>query len=211
MEPSENAQKYFKRYNKEKRTFAALQEQTETTTKEREYLQVLLHTLSTCRDEADIEQIREELAESGYAKKRKKAAAKPPKAHLLRYVSSDGADIFVGKNNKQNDELTLRLADNRDVWLHVKDIPGSHVLIKTGGGVPSDTALTEAAQLAAYYSKAKGGSNVPVDYTLRKNVRKPSGAKPGMVIYDNHRTLFVTPDEEVVKGLEPKNYIDRKF
>ncbi|MCL2617014.1 MAG: NFACT family protein, partial [Defluviitaleaceae bacterium] len=203
LEPSENAQKYFKRYNKEKRTFFALQEQMAQTTQEREYLQSLLHTLSTCRDEGDIEQVREELAETGYIKKRKKSA-KPPKASPLRFTSSDGTDIFVGKNNKQNDELTLRIADNRDIWLHVKDIPGSHVLIKTAGTPISDTALMEAAMLAAYFSKAKNGSNVPVDYTARKNVRKPSGAKPGMVIYDNHRTLYVTPDDAAVKALECK-------
>ncbi|MCL2674541.1 MAG: NFACT family protein [Defluviitaleaceae bacterium] len=201
LDPAENAQKHFKRYNKEKRTFVALQEQMVATDQEREYLQSLLHTLSTCRDEADITQVREELAENGYIKKHKKAA-KPVKAKPLHYTSSDGADIFVGKNNKQNDELTLKIADNRDIWLHVKDMPGSHVLIKSGGAVPSDTTLEEAAMLAAYYSKAKSSSNVPIDYTQRKNVRKPSGAKPGMVIYENFKTIFVTPDENVIKNLK---------
>ncbi|MCL2852545.1 MAG: NFACT family protein [Defluviitaleaceae bacterium] len=200
LEPAENAQKHFKRYNKEKRTHAALQEQMTANDQEREYLQALLQTLSTCRDEADIEQVREELSENGYVKKRRKSA-KPVRARPLHYLSSDGMDIFVGKNNKQNDELTLRTADNRDIWLHVKDMPGSHVLIKTGGAAPSDTALTEAATLAAYYSKGKSSSNVPVDYTLRKHVRKPSGAKPGMVIYENFKTLFVTPEEEAIKAL----------
>ena len=200
LEPAENAQRYFKRYNKEKRTYAALQSQMAANDIEREYLLALLQTLSTCRDEADIEQVREELSENGYVKKRKKTS-KPVKARPLHYLASDGTDIFVGKNNKQNDELTLRIAGNRDIWLHVKDMPGSHVLIKTGGDDPSDMVLTEAAMLAAYYSKGKNGSNVPVDYTQRKNVRKPSGAKPGMVIYDNFKTLFITPDEEAVKRL----------
>ncbi|MCL2617638.1 MAG: NFACT family protein [Defluviitaleaceae bacterium] len=200
LEPAENAQKYFKRYNKEKRTFTALREQMAANDAEQEYLRTLLQTLNTCRDEADIEQVREELAENGYVKKRKKHA-KPVKARPLHYLSHNGTDIFVGKNNKQNDELTLRTAGNQDIWLHAKDMPGSHVLIKNGGAPVSDTTLAEAAMLAAYYSKGKNGSNVPVDYTIRKNVRKPGGAKPGMVIYDNFRTLYVTPDEDAVKAL----------
>lgn len=192
LTPAENAQRYFKRYNKDKRAHNALAEQISANEDEQRYLEALIETLETCVDEADIDQVREELFENGYAKKRKPQKGLAPKAKPLHYLSSDGADIFVGKNNRQNDEL-LKSADNRDVWMHVKDIPGSHVIIKHTGGSVSELAIAEAAALAAYYSKGRESSNVPVDYTTRKNVKKPSGAKPGMVIYDNHRTLYITP------------------
>ena len=192
LSPAQNAQRYFRRYNKDKRTQAALEEQVATNNNEREYLEALIETLETCVDEADIEQVRDELYESGYVKRRGVRKGAVVKASPLKFAASDGAEILVGKNNRQNDDI-FRAADNRDIWMHVKDMPGSHVIVRHMGGGVSDEAIREAASLAARYSKARESSNVPVDYTLRKHVRKPSGAKPGMVIYDNHKTLYVTP------------------
>ncbi|MDR1559673.1 MAG: NFACT RNA binding domain-containing protein [Clostridiales bacterium] len=124
----------------------------------------------------------------------------------MKFISSDGFDIYVGKNNKQNDELTLRFAASDDIWLHTKEIPGSHVIIKSRGADVSDAALREAALLAAYYSKARQSSQVPVDYTLKKNVKKPNGAKPGMVIYVSNKTIYITPEEELVRRVK-QSYI----
>lgn len=203
--PAENAQKYFSRYNKAKRTLAALEIQEKQNDEELLYLESVLNALENASDEGDLTEIRTELAESGFIRRQspKKGASKPKKAKPLHFVASDGYEIFVGKSNLQNDELTLRFADSTDLWLHTKEIPGSHVIIRTNGtGTASDTALTEAANLAAYYSKGKNSSMVPVDYTLRKNVKKPNGAKPGMVIYLTNRTLYVTPDEEKVHSMQ---------
>lgn len=119
----------------------------------------------------------------------------------MQFISSDNITILVGKNNKQNDELTTKLSSPDDIWLHTKDIPGSHVIIKATLDTVTNQTLEEAAELAAYFSKARMSSKVAVDYTARKNVKKPSGAKPGMVIYDNQTTVFVNPDEEKVVKL----------
>ncbi|MDD4842775.1 MAG: NFACT RNA binding domain-containing protein [Anaerotignum sp.] len=202
---AENAQKYFSRYNKAKRTLAALEIQEKQNDEELQYLESVLNALENASDEADLAEIRTELAESGFIRRQtpKKGAPKAKKAKPLHFKSSDGYEIFVGKSNLQNDELTLRFAESTDFWLHTKEIPGSHVIIRTNGtGVASDTALEEGANLAAYYSKAKNSSMVPVDYTLRKNVKKPNGAKPGMVIYLTNRTFYVTPDEEKVQSMQ---------
>ncbi len=198
LSPNENAQKYFKKYNKDKRTFKALQEQIVQNDQELEYLEGILATLQSCTDEADIEEIREELREQGFIKKRKQKSVKQKKSVMLKYKSLDGYDILVGKNNKQNDELTLRIAEGNDIWLHTKNIPGSHVLIRTNNTVPPPSTIEEAAMLAAYYSKARTGSHVPVDYTERKNVKKPNGAKPGFVIYETNKTAYITPDESAL-------------
>jgi len=194
---AENAQRYFKQYNKQKRTFAALQEQMDKNREDLSYLDSVAIAMETITDEADIAEIRAELATQGFAKRRtesknKKAAqaAKP-----LRYVSSDGYEIYVGKNNTQNDNLTLRMANNHDIWMHTKDIPGSHVIIITGGKEPPGTTILEGANLAAFHSKARNSAQVPVDYVVRRHVRKPNGAKPGFVIYDNYKTVYVTPVE----------------
>jgi len=194
---AENAQRYFKLYNKQKRAFIALGEQMEKNQSDLEYLDSVAIAMETITDEADIAEIRAELASQGFAKRRtepknKKAAvaAKP-----LRYISSDGFDIYVGKNNTQNDYLTLKMANGNDIWLHTKEIPGSHVIIVTGGKEPPVSTLIEAANLAAFYSKARNSAQVPVDYVAKKYVKKPSGAKPGFVIYDYHKTVYVTPAE----------------
>lgn len=202
---AENAQKYFSKYNKAKRTLAALEIQEKQNDEELRYLESVLNALDNASDDADLSEIRTELAESGFVRRQapKKGAPKPKKAKPLHFVSTDGYDIYVGKSNLQNDELTLRFADSTDIWLHTKEIPGSHVIIQTNGtATASDGALEEAANLAAYFSKAKNSSMVPVDYTLRKNVKKPNGAKPGMVIYLTNRTLYVTPDEEKMQAMQ---------
>ncbi len=202
---AENAQKYFSRYNKAKRTLAALETQEKRNNEELLYLESVLNALDSAADEADLAEIRAELAESGFVRRQtpKKGAPKAKKTKPLHFISSDGFDIYVGKSNLQNDELTLRFADSTDIWLHTKEIPGSHVILRTNGtGEASDTALEEAANLAAYFSKAKNSSMVPVDYTLRKHIKKPNGAKPGMVIYLTNRTTYVTPEEEQVQAMQ---------
>jgi len=202
LSPSENAQKYFKGYNKAKRTFAALQEQMTANESDLNYLDSVLASIASAADEADIAEIRMELAEQGFIKKAKKTnprkgkGVKEKKAKPLHYCSSDGFDIYVGKNNLQNDELTLRFARATDIWMHTKEIAGSHVIIQGAGREISETAILEGAMLAAYHSKARLSSQVPVDYCPRKFVRKPRGAKPGFVIYDSYNTMFVTPKEE---------------
>ncbi len=201
LTPAQNAQRYFKKYNKDKRTYSALIEQGEQNRQELQYLETVLTSINNCKDEADINDIREELYNVGIIKKSvKNPTAK--KSKPLHFISSEGFDIFVGKNNKQNDELTIKTAKAQDIWFHTKEIPGSHVLVKTNGKSPGNDTLNEAVQLAAYYSKASKSSLVPVDYTARKNVKKPNGAKPGMVIYDNYKTAYVTPDEALINGLQ---------
>ncbi len=193
--PSENIQYYFKKYNKLKKTEEAALEQLEKNEAELEYLQSVLTNILNCDSYDEIEDVRNELVETGYIKfkkssgKTKKAQSKP-----LHFLSSDGIDIYVGKNNIQNDYLTLKFADKKDIWLHTKNIPGSHVIIKNNNNI-SDKTLEEAAILAAYYSKAKDSTKVAVDYTEVKNVKKPSGAKPGMVIYTTNKTIYVDPYE----------------
>ena len=203
--PAENAQRYFNRYNKAKRTLAAMKIQKKQNDEELIYLESLLNALECAQEDADLQEIRQELSDAGFIKKRlstKKGQQRQKKAKPLHFVSSDGTDIYVGKSNLQNDELTLRFAQSTDIWLHTKDIPGSHVIIRTQGtGIASDSTLLEAVNIAAFYSKAKNGSNVPVDYTLRKNVKKPSGAKPGFVIYEQNKTSYITPDQNLIASL----------
>ncbi|SFJ62324.1 Rqc2 family fibronectin-binding protein [Thermoflavimicrobium dichotomicum] len=200
LTPSANAQYYFKKYNKLKASKKWNEEQIKKAKEEITYLESVLVQLqnSTLRE---IEQIREELQEEGWLKtptndkKRRKKEVPAP----MTVYSSSGTPILIGRNNKQNDYLTHQMASATDTWLHTKDIPGSHVVIRSKSY--DETTLLEAAMLAAYFSKARESSQVPVDYTLIKYVRKPSGARPGFVIYDHQRTLFVTPDEEKVKKI----------
>lgn len=206
--PAENAQKYFSKYNKAKRTLAALEIQKKQNDEELIYLESILNSLQTAKEEADLDEIRTELAEQGYMKRKtvkKNKSQKQKKAKPLHYISSDGFDIYVGKSNIQNDELTLRFAQSNDIWLHTKEIPGSHVIIKTNGiDIPNQTLL-EAANLSAYFSKSQNSSQVPVDYTFKKFVKKPNGAKPGMVIYEKYKTIYITPNETMVKNLKNKS------
>lgn len=203
--PAQNAQYYFKIYNKYRRVQETQSRFLQETQKELEYLESISHNLTMSNDDSDIAEIHEELIREGYIKE--KAQRKAGKKNTLvskphHFLSSDGLEIFVGKNNLQNDRLTLKTAMPNDLWLHTKGIQGSHVIIKTDGKPVPDTTLLEAANLAAYYSKGRSSSNVPVDYCYRKNVRKPKGAKPGMVIYENYKTLYVTPSEEKMLAIE---------
>jgi predicted ribosome quality control (RQC) complex YloA/Tae2 family protein len=200
--PSENAQNYFKKYNKAKNSLEIVKDQIEKTKQEIFYLEDILGQMESAAPR-DIAEIREELMEGGYIRSRNKKQAKKKKETkpiLEQYKSSTGLEILVGKNNKQNEYLTNRLARQYETWLHTKDIPGSHVVIKSTE--VDETTLKEAATIAAYFSKARQSSSVPVDYTMIKHVKKPSGSKPGYVIYDNQTTLYVTPDEEIVRKLK---------
>lgn len=196
LTPSQNVQRYYKLYQKAKTAEVEATKQLENAMCDLEYLESTLVLTQNAQSEADLNAIRSELGELGYMKKRiqnkKQKQQTASKPH--HYISSDGFDIYVGKNNTQNDMLTLRFANSQDMWFHTKKIHGSHTVIKLGVNkeIPPST-IKEAAGLAAYYSKARDSSNVPVDYTQIKNVKKPNGAKPGMVIYDYYNTIYVTP------------------
>ncbi|MCM8711022.1 NFACT family protein [Clostridium sp. SYSU_GA19001] len=198
--PSENIQSFFKKYNKLKKTEEMALIQIEATEQEALYLQSVLSNIKNAESYDEIEEIKRELIETGYIKFKKEHKKNVKTSKPLHFISSDNIDIYVGKNNIQNDFLTLKFADRNDIWLHTKNIPGSHVIIKSNGNIPQST-LKEAAILAAYYSNAKNSSNVPVDYTAVKNVKKPSGAKPGMVIYYTNKTLYVTPYDLKLKKI----------
>lgn len=199
--PSENAQRYFQKYQKAKNSVAIVEEQIVKTNEEILYFDSLLQQMEVASSK-DIEEIREELTEEGYVRNRKKknSKKKPTKPVLDKYLASDGTEIFVGKNNKQNDYLTTKFSRRDEIWLHTKDIPGSHVVIRSLE--PTEETLQEAAKIAAYYSKAKDSSSVPVDFTKVRHVKKPSGAKLGFVTYDNQQTLYVTPDADTVMKLK---------
>ncbi|MDP4143240.1 MAG: NFACT RNA binding domain-containing protein [Bacillota bacterium] len=193
--PSENIQSYFKKYNKLKKSEEMATIQLDSTKDEIEYLQSVLTNIQNADKYEEIEEIKKELIDTGYIKygKSSKKGKKDKPTKPLHFKSSDDIDIYVGKNNLQNDFLTLKFADKRDIWMHTKNIPGSHVIVKNMNGKIPDSTLLEAAALAAFYSKAKNSSNVPVDYTEVKNVKKPSGAKPGMVIYTTNKTILTEP------------------
>lgn len=196
LSPSQNAQRYYKKYNKAKTALTEAANQLKISRADLEYIESTLAMVENAESVTDINAIRAELANEGYItnrqnknKQKKKEISKP-----MHFVSSDGFDIYVGRNNTQNDYLTLKFANTADWWFHTKDIHGSHTVIKLGldKDVPKRTIL-EAAQLAAYYSKARESAQVPVDYTVIKNVKKPNGAKPGMVIYEGYNTVYVRP------------------
>lgn len=198
--PVENAQQYYTKYNKAKNALIMVQEQIEKTEEEIKYFEMLISQINQASP-TDIEEIREELADEGYLRKRnKKQKQKQSKPTPEKFISSTGIPISVGKNNKQNDYLTFKLAKKTDTWLHTKDIPGSHVVIHSED--PDEQTLQEAAILSAYFSKARESSSVPVDYTKIRHVKKPNGAKPGFVIYFEQKTVYVTPDEEIVLKLK---------
>ena len=205
LTPSENAQKYFKKYNKLKTAKIELTSQIAICNEEIEYLENIMLGIENCENLEELDDIKDELIKLGYAKAPFRYKAKKdidPTTKPNQFTSSDGFTILVGKNNKQNDYLTLRIADPEDLWMHTKNIPGSHVIIKCAGKEVPDNTLLEAATLAAYFSKARLSSQVPVDYTMKKHVKKPSGSKPGMVIYETNSTIYVTPTEELVVKLK---------
>ena len=198
--PSENIQLYFSKYNKLKKTEVAAKEQLRNAKEELDYLNSVLNSINTLEHYSEIEDIRRELMESGYIANKKTSKIKPKPSKPMHFLSSNGIDIYVGKNNLQNDYLTLKFADRTDIWLHAKDLPGSHVIIKNK--YPDENTLLEAATLAAYYSKAHNSSKVPIDYTEVRNVKKPSHSKPGMVIYYTNKTIYVDSSELSIKRIE---------
>ena len=199
LSPQQNAAKFYKDYTRMKNAEKELTKQIELGEQELKYLQSVLDELNRAQTEPELEEIRQELAAGGYV--RLDAARKRMKQHKLspmRFESTDGYPIYVGRNNRQNDELTFKLARKDDIWLHAQKVHGSHVIISCGGVKPPDDTITQAAQLAAYYSESTGGQNIPVDVTPVKQVKKLSGAKPGMVIYHTYNTVIVNPYGEIV-------------
>ena len=200
LTPQENAKKYFDRYNKLKRTAQALEEQLQDTEEEIQHLESISTALDIALLESDLSQIKEELQEYGYIKKhsvgKKKALAKSKPLH---YISSDGYDIYVGKNNYQNEELTFKFATGNDWWFHAKKMAGSHVIVKTPDGELPDRTFEEAGRLAAYYSKGRTAPKVEIDYIQKKHVKKPAGAKPGFVVYYTNYSLMAQPDISEIK------------
>ena len=196
LSPQQNAAKYYKDYNKAKHAEKFLTEQIALGRSEEEYLASVLEALSRAETERDISDIRAELTEGGYLRQtdRKKQMKVPP-SKPMEFRSSDGFQILVGRNNRQNDLLTTKLAYKTDLWLHVQKAHGSHVIIACAGAPVPDRTVTEAAELAAWYSQARQGHNVPVDLCPVRQVKKPAGAKPGMVVYENYRTVYVDPKE----------------
>ncbi len=205
LSPAKNAQRYYQKYTKEKTAEAETLKQKKLNEAEIDYLESVQEALSKAETNAEITEIRDELIEEGYIKNKGRLSKKKKKAQIvpMHFVSSDGCDIYVGKNNIQNDYVTLKLAKNTDIWFHTKGLHGSHTIIKTDDAMKvSDETYMQAARIAAYYSKGRSSENVAVDYTEVKNVKKPHGAKPGMVIYAGYNTLYVTPDEDEVLSLK---------
>lgn len=203
LNPNQNAQKYYKEYKKARTAEEKLTELIESGEQELVYIESVLDLLSRSDSERELAEIRRELAEQGYIRsrgnrnKQKQPKALPP----IEYCSDDGFTILVGRNNMQNDKLSLKTAHNYDMWLHVKNIPGSHVVVVSNGVQVTDEAIEQAAVIAAYHSRARDSSQVPVDYTYIKNLKKPQGAKPGKVIYNTHNTLTVNPDMKLIEKL----------
>lgn len=202
MTPQENSQKYFAKYNKQKRTFEALSELIRETADDIQYLESIGNALDIAMNEADLAQIKEELTQSGYVrrkftKKKVKLTSRP-----MHYISSDGYHMYVGKNNLQNDELTFSFAAGNDWWFHAKGAPGSHVIVKTGGDELPDRTFEEAGRLAAYYSKNRGNDKVEIDYVEKKHVKKPNGAKPGFVVYYTNYSLVIDSDISDIENVQ---------
>ncbi|MDE6880766.1 MAG: NFACT RNA binding domain-containing protein, partial [Oscillospiraceae bacterium] len=194
--------KYFKRYSKAKTAEKYLTEQMALARRERDWLESVLDELSRAETEQDFLDIRRELREAGYGKDRPGGKREPKRGGGRPRVfrSSGGLRILVGRSNTQNDQL-VRDAYKSDYWFHTQRIHGSHVILCAQGGEPDSRSMTEAAVLAAWFSQGREGSQVAVDYTQVRNVRKPRGARPGMVVYDPYQTAYVTPDEDLVKAL----------
>ena len=209
LNPQQNAAKYYKDYKKAQKAEEMLTIQLEKNRAELDYLDSVLQMITLSEGDRDLQEIRQELMDNGYLKQHKRKMTAKGKQKIIHakpmeFRSSAGIPILVGKNNSQNDRLTLKESDKRDIWLHTQKIHGSHVILKTGGAEPDDQSLTEAAMLAAWFSQAKDSAQVPVDYTPVKVVKKPAGAKPGFVIYNTYNTMYVTPNEEIVKKLRVK-------
>ena len=204
LTPMENAKKYFEKYNKLKRTAEALESIIIETEEEISHLESIMNALDIAVSEDDLKQIKEELIQSGYI--RRKSSDKKAKfvSKPFHYVSSDGYDIFVGKNNIQNEELTFKVANGGDWWFHSKSFPGSHVIVKTNGDELPDNTFEEAARLAAYYSKGREQDKVEIDYIQRKHIKKVAGSKPGFVIYHTNYSMAIEPNISNIKGAVKK-------
>lgn len=203
--PAQNAQKYYKDYRKAQTAEEILKQQIKAAQEEIIYIDTVFDCLSRADTERELIEIRQELSEQGYIKlhtKGRQKASAPMQP--LKFTTDEGFEVLVGRNNVQNDRLTLKTAHNGDIWLHTKNIPGAHTVICSRGSAVSDETLMQAAAIAAYHSSARDSSQVPVDYTLIKSVKKPNGAKPGMVIYDSNKTIYVTPDEGLIERLRIK-------
>lgn len=199
LSPTENAQAYYKRYNKYKHAQAELAAQLEQAAAQLQYLDSLSASLLTAGSKNEIEEIRREMQEAGLLREPRKKLAALPKSQPLHIRLPSGSDIYIGKNNRQNDYVTFTLGGPRDLWLHTKDIPGSHVLLKSALPEAPAADIQSAVDLAAYFSKARGGSSVPVDCVQRRYVKKPAGSRPGFVIFTNQTTFYTTPDEKALK------------
>ena len=204
MTPARNAQKYYSEYRKAGTAEKKLAEQIKFGEEELNYIDSVFDALTRASTENEIAELRLELAEQGYIRYGKMKGRIPKALPPLEFISSDGYTIFGGRNNKQNDKLSMRIADKTDIWLHTQNITGSHAIIITNGKIPPDSTIEEAAIIAAYHSKARNSSQVPVDYTLARYVKKPNGAKPGMVVFTNNTTVYVQPDEKIVERLKYK-------
>ena len=208
LSAAENSKKYFERYNKLKRTEEALTVQAAETARQIEHLESIAASLTIARDEADLSQIKEEMTQSGYIKrhtgsdKAKKNAKAQPKSKPFHYISADGYDMYVGRNNFQNDELTFRFADGDDWWFHAKKMPGSHVIVKGKDGEMPDRVFEEAGRLAAYYSSGRDNPKVEIDYIQRKHIKKPPASNPGFVIYHTNYSLVASPDISGIREVE---------
>ncbi|MCR5665813.1 MAG: NFACT family protein [Eubacterium sp.] len=195
LSPQENAQRYFEKYNKQKRTFEALTLLLKETQDEIDHLESILTSLDLATSEEDLAMIRDELYDSNYIHKKARSKQKSRKSKPLHYQTSDGYDVYVGKNNYQNDELTFHFANGGDWWFHAKGMPGSHVILRCPNGEePSDTAYEEAAALAAYYSNGRDSQKVDIDYVIKKEVKKPNGSKPGFVVYYTNYSMTIAPN-----------------
>ena len=197
--PQENAQKYFARYNKQKRTYEALTELISETGDEIRYLESVESALDIALYEEDLTQIKEELSQAGYIRRRQQKKKAKFLSRPLHYVSSDGYHMYVGKNNLQNEELTFHFASGNDWWFHAKGVPGSHVILKSGGDEVPDRTFEEAGRLAAYYSKNRGSEKAEIDYIEKKHVKKVNGGRPGFVIYHTNYSLVIDSD---ISGME---------
>ena len=199
LSPQENAKKYFDKYNKQKRTYEALSSLIQETSDDIRYLESVRTALDIARSEEDLAEIKEELIAAGYMKRKFTKKKQRIKNKPLHYISSDGYDMYVGKNNFQNEELTFHFANGNDWWFHAKQAPGSHVIVKTRGEELPDSTFEEAGRLAAYYSSMRNADKIEIDYIEKKHVKKPTGGKPGFVVYYTNYSLIIDSDISEIK------------
>ena len=200
--PQENAQRYFDKYNKQKRTFEALSRLIEETKEDIDYLESVQNALFIAQTEDDLAQVKEELIDAGYMRRKFTKKKIKIKSQPLHYISSDGYHMYVGKNNFQNEELTFHFAVGNDWWFHAKQAPGSHVIVKTNGDELPDRTFEEAGKLAAYYSSMKDKDKIEIDYVEKKHVKKPRGGKPGFVVYYTNYSLIIDSDISGIQLVE---------